>query len=249
MMTYIIAGITTFVFTVLLTIAGHGAAFILVPIFLYLGIPLYTAMSISLLLNAISMSLASIPYAKEKLIVWKSAIPILITATLLAPLGAVTAKYMPENILKWLFVGFLIFAGFMTLFYKFKERPVDSNTKKAVVFGSGVGAFSGYLGGLLGIGGGNFIVLFLVWVGFNPKKASATTAFIVIFSSLSGFLGRVTMQSMDFTLLFWCALATIAGTILGAWLMLKKLSSKNVKRIIGITILLIAFKMIWDLLK
>jgi hypothetical protein len=33
----------------------------------------------------------------------------------------------------------------------------------------------------------------LVWLGIDPKKASATTAFIVVFASLSGFFGHAAM--------------------------------------------------------
>lgn len=245
----IIAGIITFLFTTVLTIAGVGAAFILIPVFIALGIPMLTAMFISLFLNAVAMTLASVRYAKEKLIVWKTAIPILIVASIFSPLGAISAQYLPEHLLKWLFVGFLLFAASMMLFYKAKEKPIEVETKKSILYGSAIGVLAGYIGGLLGVGGGNIIVPVLVWTGFNPKKASATTAFIVIFSSISGFLGRASIENMNLTLLLWCALGSILGSLLGAWLMSKKLSSKNVKIIIGIILFFIAFKMIWDLLK
>jgi hypothetical protein len=249
MLTYIIGGIVTFGFTTVLTIAGVGAAFILIPVFLAMGIPLLTAMSTALLLNSVAMIFASISYAREKLIVFKAAIPILIVATILSPLGARTAEHLPENLLKWVFVGFLIFAGSMMLFYKAKERQIESSTKKSVGYGVGVGILAGYLGGLLGVGGGNFIVPVLVWLGFNPKKAAATTAFIVIFSSLSGFLGHVSLGNINLWLLSLCALGSISGAILGAYLMTKKLSARQVKFAIGIILYLIAAKMIWDLLR
>jgi len=249
MVTYIIAGIVTFVFTTILTIAGVGAAFILIPLFLALGIPLLTAMSTALLLNSIAMIFASVSYGREKLIVFKTALPILIVATALSPLGARTAEHLPRDVLLWLFVGFLVFAGSMMLFYKAKERQIETNTKQLVGYGVGVGSVAGYLGGLLGVGGGNFIVPVLVWLGFNPKKASATTAFIVIFSSLAGFLGHVTLGNIRLPLLAICAIGSVLGALLGAHLLKKKLSGKQVKTVIGIILYLIASKMIWDLLK
>jgi len=221
---YIVAALVTFAFTTVLTIAGVGAAFILIPVFLALGIPLLTAMSTALLLNAVAMIFASISYAREKLIVFKAAIPIVIAATILSPLGARTAEQLPESLLKWLFVGFLVFAGSMMLFYRAKERPIEYSTKKSVGYGVGVGSLAGYLGGLLGVGGGNIIVPVLVWLGFNPKKAAATTAFIVIFSSLAGFLGHVSIGNMDIWLLSLCVVGSVSGAILGAYLMRKKLN-------------------------
>ena len=245
---YIVAALVTFAFTTVLTIAGVGAAFILIPVFLALGIPLLTAMSTALLLNAVAMIFASISYAREKLIVFNAAIPIVIAATILSPLGARTAEQLPESLLKWLFVGFLVFAGSMMLFYRAKERPIEYSTKKSVGYGVGVGSLAGYLGGLLGVGGGNIIVPVLVWLGFNPKKAAATTAFIVIFSSLAGFLGHVSIGNMDIWLLSLCVVGSVSGAILGAYLMRKKLNAGQVKLAIGIILYLIAVKMIWDLL-
>lgn len=249
MLVYIIAAVVTFLFTTVLTIAGVGAAFILIPVFLALGIPLLTAMSTALLLNSLAMIFASISYAREKLIIFKTAIPILIVAALLSPLGAKTAEHLPREVLLWLFVGFLVFAGSMMLFYKPKEKQVETSLKKTIGYGAGVGSLAGYLGGLLGVGGGNFIVPVLVWLGYNPKKASATTAFVVIFSSFTGFLGHASLGNINLKLLILCAAGSIAGAILGAYLMRKKLSSKQVKTAIGIILYFIAAKMIWDLLK
>ncbi len=66
MATLILAAVLVFVFTTVLTIAGVGAAFILIPVFLALGIPLLTAMSTALLLNAVAMVFASISYSRGK---------------------------------------------------------------------------------------------------------------------------------------------------------------------------------------
>ncbi|NWF76203.1 MAG: sulfite exporter TauE/SafE family protein, partial [Nitrospirae bacterium] len=84
---------------------------------------------------------------------------------------------------------------------------------------------------------------------FNPKKAAATTAFIVIFSSFSGFLGHVSLGNIDIKLLIFCAIGSIAGALFGAYLMKKKLSGKQVKIAIGLILYIIAVKMVWDLIK
>lgn len=247
MLIYIISGVITFIFTTVLTIAGIGAAFILIPVFLALKIPIREAMATALLLNSIAMIFASRTYIKRKLVVFKTAIPILIIATALSPLGAYTSKYVSRDILLWLFSAFLIFAGSMMLFYTSKEKERETSSKTLIGYGTGVGAGAGYLGGLLGVGGGNFIVPVLVWFGFNPKKASATTAFIVIFSSFSGFLGHASLGHINIHLLLITAVGSIFGAILGSWLMGEKLKSRQVKRIIGIILFGIAAKMIWNL--
>jgi len=244
----LLAGVITFVFTTLLTIAGVGAAFILIPVFMALGVEVHTAMATALLLNAISMSVASITFIRRKLVVWRIAIPILIVASALSPVGAHVSQGLDRAMLLWLFVGFLVFAALMMLFYTPKSRETTYGTGPLLGVGMGVGGAGGFLGGLLGVGGGNIIVPALVALGFNPKKASATTSFIVIFASLSGFLGHMSMAGINYPLLGWTVLGSAAGAALGSWLMSDRLKGRQVKIIIGVVLIGIALKMAWGLL-
>jgi uncharacterized membrane protein YfcA len=247
--TTLIATALVFVFTTVLTIAGVGSAFIVIPTFYWLGVPLTEAMAIGLLLNAISMTFASANYIRYKLVLFKTAVPIIILAVFFSPLGAYSTKYFPKNILILLFVLFLVFAASMMLFYKPKKKPDGlGDAEKELAAGLGLGVGAGYLGGLLGVGGGNFIVPALVWLRIDPKKASATTAFVVIFSSLSGFFGHAAMGTINWNLLTFAAVGSVAGALLGSWLMHKKLDANQVKKTIGIVLYVIAAKMAWGLL-
>lgn len=181
MTTPILATALVFVFTTVLTIAGVGSAFIVIPTFYWLGVPLTEAMAIGLLLNAISMTFASANYIRYRLVLFKTAVPIIVLAIVFSPLGAWSTQFFPEKTLKLLFVLFLFFAASMMLFYKPRKKEDSHSSKTELEIGIGLGIGAGYLGGLLGVGGGNFIVPALVWLGIDPKKASATTAFIVIF--------------------------------------------------------------------
>ena len=248
MITAAIAGAITFVFTTMLTIAGVGAAFILIPVFIALGIEVHVAMATALLLNSIAMIFASYRFIKNKLVMWKVAIPILIVATALSPVGAYVSTGLDRELLLWLFVTFLLFAAGMMLLYKPAQKNVESSKRMQIIYGVSVGGFAGFLGGLLGVGGGNFIVPVLIWLGYNPKKASATTSFIVIFSSFSGFLGHATVGNISGTLLSFTAVGSALGALVGAWLMTEKLKPRQVKLTIGVVLLGIAAKMIWNLI-
>jgi uncharacterized protein len=244
-----IAGMITLVFTTLLTVAGVGAAFILIPLFIALGIDLHVAMATALLLNSIAMTFASYRFYRKDLILWRTAIPILIVATALSPLGAYVSKGVNRGLLLWMFVAFLLFAAGMMLFYKSRQKQEQRSGIRQIIYGCGVGAFAGFFGGMLGVGGGNFIIPVLVWLGIDPKKASATTSFIVIFSSLSGFLGHASLGNISIPLLGFTALGSAIGAVVGSWMMTDKLKKEQVKGAIGIVLLGIAVKMIWDLLR
>ncbi|HEB84435.1 MAG TPA: sulfite exporter TauE/SafE family protein, partial [Bacteroidetes bacterium] len=136
---FLIAGLLTFLFTTLLTIAGVGAAFILIPVFLALGIDIHIAMATALLLNSIAMIFASYRFIKHKLILWRIAFPILIAATLLSPVGAYISAGLDRTLLLWLFTGFLLFAAGMMLFYESKQRETAYSRARQVASGASVG--------------------------------------------------------------------------------------------------------------
>jgi len=247
MATPILAGLLVLVFTSVLTIAGVGSAFIVIPTLYWLSTPLTEAMAVGLLLNTIGMTVASVSFARHRLIVYRTAVPVVLLAVVFSPLGARAAQGAPRTVLLALFVAFLVFAGAMMLLYRPRSGGRRFTPAVETAIGAGVGVGAGFLGGLLGVGGGNFIVPALVWLGFDPKRASATTAFIVIFSSLAGFLGHATVGGVSWRLLAWCAAGSAAGALLGSAL-LTRMPSAKVKKVIGLVLLAIAVKMAWGLL-
>jgi len=246
---YIVSAIVVFIFSGLLAMAGIGAAFLFVPLFYYLGVPLAEATPTALLLNVVSLLFAAFNYWRGKLINWRVGLPVLITAVLLSPLGARLTPYVDKKLLLSLFAAFLVFAGFMMLFYRAKARQKPLGRATEAAAGAGIGSVAGFLGGLLGIGGGNFILPVLNWIGLDAKVAAGTTSLVVVFSSLSGFLGHATMSRLDPLFVGLTAVMAAACSIIGSQLMKTKVSSAQLKKIIGVLLWLIAAKMIWDLLK
>lgn len=248
---YIIAFLITFLATAALTIGGTGAALVLIPMFDWLGVPLREAMATALLLNVFAMGVASIAFIKKGLVVFKLAVPMLIIGSIMSPLGAKTNQFLPIPILKWFFVAFLLFASARVLFFgkSAKKDISQAPFKKLIAWGCAIGGFAGFIGGLIGVGGGNIIVPILIGVGFNPKKASATTSFIVIFTSFFGFLGFATLGNVNWILLGVTLVACIGATILGAYLMTSRLNQSQVNSVIGWVLFVAAAKMIHSLLK
>ncbi len=173
----------------------------------------------------------------------------LIAAVILSPFGARLTPQVDKSLLLGMFALFLIFAGFMMLFYKARQRQQSLRRTVEVGTGAGVGSVAGFLGGLLGVGGGNFILPVLNWMGLEPKVAAGTTALVVVFASLSGFLGHATMGGLDPLFIGITAVMAAAGSVVGSQLMKTKISNTQLKRIIGVLLWLIAAKIIFDLLK
>ncbi|MGA7985676.1 MAG: sulfite exporter TauE/SafE family protein [Burkholderiales bacterium] len=246
---YLIATPVVFAFSGLLAMAGLGAAFLFVPFFYYLGVPLAEAAPAALLLNAISLSFAAVNYWRGRLIDWRIALPVGAIAVVFAPLGARLTPHVDKTTLLSLFAVFLAFAGAMMLFYRGQARAQKAGLAKVWLAGAGVGSTAGFIGGLLGVGGGNIIVPALNWLGLDAKRAAATCAVAVVFSSLSGFLGHVTFGELDVTFLGIMALMAAGGSLAGSQLMKEKLSSSQLKKVIGAVLWLVAAKMFFDVLK
>ena len=249
-MIYIIAGILTLPITAVLTIAGVGAAFVLIPVFTALGVSLHESMAVALLLNALAMIFASYRYARNKLILWKIGIPLIITSCIGAPIGAQLSYHVNNELIRLCFVCFLLFAAGMIFFYKTNKQPADGILKltlKGTLVSGAAGLAAGFISGLIGVGGGNIILPILIALGIKPKEAIGTTALIVIFSSISGFISHLEAGSLNFLFVMITAAAAIAGAIIGSWLMTDKLKPKIIKKILGFILLAVAVKMIINL--
>lgn len=245
----LIAGAVTFAFTAVLTVAGVGAAFILIPVFLALGLELHSAMATTLLLNAVALTVASVRNARKGFIDYRLGVPILVVGAALSPLGARVSQGIDRRTLLALFVLFLLFAAFLMLRPSPPVRADAPSVRRAALFGSAVGAVAGFVGGLLGVGGGNVIAPALVTSGVEPRRASATTSFAVAFASLAGFLGHASLGGIDPAVLGVTAAGSASGALLGSWLMTDKLKGAHVKRLLAGVVVIVAARTSWELLR
>lgn len=250
-MIYALAGLLTFPITIALTIAGVGAAFVLIPVYTSLGIDLHQAMAVALLLNALAMISASIRFARKKLILWRISIPLIVSTVIGAPIGVRLGYGIDNTILRIIFIGFLVFAAVMMFFFRSDKHNPDGTLELSLgrsVLAGMAGLGIGVLAGLIGVGGGNIILPLLIALGIKPKQAVGTTAVVVVFSSLSGFLGHAGVGTLDGLLIVVTAAASIIGAIVGSWLVTDKLNPETIKRVLSVILIGVATKMIINFL-
>ena len=123
-----------------------------------------------------------------------------------------------------------------------------SLSKKGIFISAAAGLCIGFIGGLIGVGGGNIILPILIAFGIDPKEAIGTTALVVIFSSLSGFISHLGVGNLDILFILITAGASILGAVIGSWLMTDKLKPGVIKKILGIILISVAVKMILNLI-
>lgn len=241
--------LSTLVFKSFMSMGGVGAAFILVPIFYWLGMPFPEAAATGLLLGVINTGDASYHFAKAGLVNFKVSVFLIIAILVFSPLGVYCSNVVNKNILLAIFAVFLLVAGSMMLFYHPAKKEGAGEVKIRPVASSAVGGIVGFLSGLLGVGGGSFLGPFLVWLGLDGKEVAGTSAFVVMFSSLIGFAGHIGFEfsKLNYVFLIVTGLAALAGGEIGSWLTRFKLTGTQVKQVIGVFQYMVAVKIIIDL--
>ena len=168
-----------------LTMVGLGGGLIFSPLFLLLGFAKSDAASASLFLNLVASASAAFAYSRKKMVDFSLSVPLIVSSAVAAPVGSYFNVRMDVKPFMVIMAGVLFLAGCRMLMAPPKSTDTGSVLSfKKVIAGAGLGVLIGGLGGLLGIGGGVFIVPLLIYVIKIPTKtAAATSTFIVCFSS------------------------------------------------------------------
>lgn len=240
--------VLAFVFSFLFALGGVGAAVILVPIMFAMGIPINEAKPTGLLINTLSLSGATYSNYKLKTLDISLGLPIIILSVIFAPVGAYFSSFIPARVILGIFTGFLVFSGCVLLFFRAKKYENQYREDRPIVLLSGIGILAGFISGLLGVGGGGLISPLLVLSGFNPKKVAAVTAFVVPFSSLTGFITYSMMGNTNMQLLAFVSLSAFAGGYLGTAFMQSRMKPGTVKKFLGIILFIMAIKLITKIL-
>jgi len=242
--------VIAFLISILFSLLGLGGAIIYTPLFFWLGFPLLTAITMALFLNMITTASASITYLKQQLVDKKFAFPLMATSIIGALFGSYLANKVEMRVIIIFLSAILLIAAMRILFFNNIGYRVKQAGNKKILAGVGLSFIIGVISSFIGIGGGTFIVPLLLILGFDMKNAVATSAFIITFTSLSGFIGHLGfgIQTLDFRVLFYTGLAAFAGAQVGSKMIFKHVSSKSISNLFALVLLLIAGKLFYGLL-
>ncbi|MDD5614721.1 MAG: sulfite exporter TauE/SafE family protein [Candidatus Methanoperedens sp.] len=238
-----------FFIAVLFSLLGLGGAIIYTPFLYWSGLPLLAAIPMALLLNMITTASSAITYQRLRLIDISIALPIILTSIPGAYVGSKLARIIDMQLLILLLSVIIIFAGLRILFFQIKSTSIISPDKR-ILAGAIAGFFISAVSSLVGIGGGTFIMPLLLLFGLETKKAVGTSAFIVTFISLSGFLSHMSQggQNIDMNVLLFAGLAAFAGAQAGSRLIFKRTSPRSIEILFALVILLVGSKLLYGLI-
>jgi len=235
-----------FPISLLLTMVGLGGGLVFSPLFVVLGMSKSAAAPASLFLNLVAAGSAAWTYAGKKMIDFSLAVPLIVSSSLAAPVGAYMNLHMETDLFLIVMSAVLALAAARMLLTPTADpgKP-DIAAGKKIAGGAVIGLGIGFAGGLLGIGGGVFVVPLLIYVLKTPTKiAAASSTFIVCFSSLTGFLGYAAQGSIDWMFILPAAGLSFAGGMAGARIMSSRIKGKTIRAIFSLVLFGLCLKLL-----
>jgi uncharacterized membrane protein YfcA len=237
-----------FTISMVLTMVGLGGGLIFSPLFVLLGFGKAGAASASLFLNLIAAASAAYAYSRKKMVDFALAVPLIIASGLTAPIGSyVNLHIEPKPFLVIMGVVLALAGVRMMMAPERADETAPMRPSHKIVGGIVIGACIGLLGGLLGIGGGVFVVPLLIYILKTPTKiAAASSTFIVCFSSLTGFLGYASMGQVDWRFILPAAVVSFTGGQVGARLMSSRIKGKTIHMIFSVILFGLCAKLLYQ---
>jgi hypothetical protein len=214
----IFAFLVAFVFSMF----GQGGGSVYSPVLLLLGYAVLVSTSTSLVLNLITSLSAGYIFYRKKMIDFRASLLFVPGITLGAFMGGSLAVFVDNTFFLWLFVFFLVSLGARMICSFWERGKVEEELPKglSIAMYTLIVSFSlavGLISGLLGVGGGTFIVPFMVYICKYPTKFAAGSSHLIIsFSAFSGILGHAASHALDIPLIVVTGIAVLIGGNLGA---------------------------------
>ena len=156
----------------------------------------------------------ALSYARGGAVDLQLALAVAAAATLSSIVAAAYSERVPAAVLRRIFGGLVVLTSLVLLVGVELPGSGIHGTARYVA-GVGLGLVSGALTGLLGIGGGAFVVPILVLAfGLDQHLAQGTSLAVMIPAGIAGTLVHWRAGRLDFSLIW----GLVAGVIIGAFL-------------------------------
>jgi len=172
----------------------------------------------SLVAIAFSASIGSLTYFLRGDVNWKASLLMAATAVFTARLGARYAHSLPERKLKKAFGIFLVFASLMLLVKSWLPALGTGTTPwtGALLFLL-IGAATGFLSGMMGVGGGAVMVPPMVIIGgMEQHLAQGTSLLAMVPAAAAGAATHYRLGNVRTDIAWGLALGSLAGGYAGA---------------------------------
>ncbi len=197
---------------------------------------------ISLSLNIFVTSVGSFNFIRNKHAKIKLLLPFLITSIPMAYLGG--SLKLSKEIFYWILLVSLVFVVVRIYIWQDTTIKLNIGKKEKLIISLISGSVLGLVSGIVGIGGGIYLVPLIIVLGLGTEKeAAASGAIFIWLNSCSGLLSRLQYNSIDLTNYIHLIVAVLAGGSLGSFMGSFKFQPKVMEKMLGAVIIVAIFSL------
>ncbi len=191
---------------------------------------------ISLSLNLFVTSVGSVNFIRNKHARIKLIVPFLLSSIPMAYLGG--SLRLPKEIFYWMLLISLVFVALRIYAWENTTIKLNINQNGKIIISLIAGSVLGLFAGIVGIGGGIYLVPLIIILGLGTEKeAAACGAIFIWLNSCFGLLSRLQYNSIDLTNYIPLIAAVLAGGTVGSFMGSFKFSPKSMEKILGAVII------------
>lgn len=230
---------------------GGGGGLISLPAFLFAGLPVHLAVGTNKLSSACGTTLATVRFARKKMINWSLALPTIAAAVIGSSLGAHISLRLDERVMLIILLAILPLVAFAVLnkhILKDIGKEHERITRRSYISATLAAFAVGMYDGLYGPGTGTFlIVLLTIFSKLSMATANGQTKAINLTSNLTSLVIFLMNGTVLIPLGAAAALCNMLGAYIGSGMVMEK-GSKIVRPIMLAVLVLLFLKVVSELL-
>ena len=214
---------------------GGGSSY--TAVMALLGFSTVVIPTVSLMLNMLVTTVGSYNFIRQKHVRFKLIAPFLISSMPMAYLGG--TLHLPKQLFFWLLLVSLVFVAIRIYFWRNTTLGLILSVRQKISISLLAGAVLGFIAGVVGIGGGIYLVPLIIILGLgSQKEAAACGAIFVWLNSVAGLTARFQYHFIDLRAYIPLIIAVILGGIFGSYLGASRFSAKTIEKVLGMVVLI-----------
>lgn len=210
------------------------------------GIPLAAVPLVALSLNLVVTTAGSYHFIRRRHAEWRLIAPFLITSMPMAYLGG--SLHLPRTWFYALLMVSLAVVVARIFFYRSASFGWSPGRWRALAISLAAGAVLGFVAGVVGIGGGIYLVPLILVLGLGTEKqAAASGAVFIWLNSIVGLGARLRSHSVELADYAPLVAAVAVGGLAGSYLGATTMKPATMQKILGWVIVVALCLLVWKL--
>ena len=226
---------TFFVVALIYSSVGMGGGSSYTALMAIFGINILAVPLISLILNLMVTSVGSYNFIRNNHGRLRLILPFLFSSIPMAYLGG--SLEIPAQLFYWVLLVSLIFVATRIYLWNSVSISLNLSSKEKLTISMIAGSVLGLIAGIVGIGGGIYLVPLIIVLGLgSEKEAAACGAIFIWLNSLSGLASRIQFNQIDIIEYWPLVPAVLVGGMIGSYMGSFRFSCKKIDQILGLVV-------------